>query len=161
MMRLFQCKTNLILVLIFAFVICVMVRPYKTNDLVMEGAILINGETYISTVNNSGKSIIRPIKTIFTMLFNESDHMSEEEILETIFTVSGESAMFCRVWISLYLLTKMLSFYVSFAYIKGWLIKVSQLTCNKARLNFSHLKLGVENEPSYKYLLTTCTVHSI
>lgn len=161
MMRLFQCKTNLILVLIFAFVICIMARPYITNGLVIEGTLLINSEANIIEANNTGKSIIRPIKTIVVALFNESEHISGEEILEIIYTVSGEFAMFSRVWISLYLLTKMLSFYISFAYIKGWLIKVSQITCNKARLDFLHLKSGEKNEPSYKYLLTTCTVHSI
>ncbi len=132
MMRILLSKTNLILILIIALVVCMIVRP------------------------------IRPlsIQTSVIELFNDSVHMSQEEVMETMYNTGSVVALFGHMWLALYLLTKMLSFYISFAYIKGWLIKVSQITCDKARLDFLHLKAGVRNELSNKYLLTIYTLHS-
>jgi hypothetical protein len=162
MMRILLRRTNLILVLIIAIVICMVAHLYITNGIVKNKSLLMLRDTTISQNNNS-KLTTHPItiKTSVIELFNESVHMSQEEIMEIIYIASGEIAMLGQVWLALYLLTKMLSFYISLAYIKGWLIKVSQITCNKARLDFLHLKAGVKNESSYKYLLTSYTLHSI
>lgn len=162
MMRILLCKINLILILVIALIICIMARPYITNGLVKNRSLLMNRETTISQNHNTKKLTISPItiKTSVIELFNENGYMSQEEIMEAIYFANSEVILFGQVWLALCLLTKMLSFYISFAYIKGWLIKLSYITCNKTRLDFLHLKSGVKNESSYKYLLTTYTLHS-